>query len=132
MLTDADQLLIDRATRLIASLPDSLEHTVAAVIRDVRGNVSEGVNLFHFTGGPCAEPVALAMAALRQDAEPELIVAVGNHNRGVLAPCGRCRQILVDYFPGIDVLVPLGVTATRVSIRELLPYGYSWHQEQPK
>jgi len=34
------------------------------------------------------------------------IVAVGNHGRGVVAPCGRDRQVLADYHPGVRVIVP--------------------------
>ena len=130
MLSDADQHLIERAALLIESLPEREEHTVAAAARDTQGNVHTGLNLYHFTGGPCAEPVAMAVAAMHSSAPLELIVAVGSRNRGVLAPCGRCRQILFDFFPTIEVLVPDGTAVKRVGIRELLPYTYNWHQQE--
>ncbi len=123
-LTSDDQALIERARAMIASLPHNVNHTVAALARDVTGRVFEGVNLYHFTGGPCAEPVALAVAAAQQAAPLEVIVAAVNREPGVLAPCGRCRQILFDYHPTIDVLVPDGQQIRRVGIRELLPYPY--------
>ncbi|GAA3999217.1 cytidine deaminase [Deinococcus rubellus] len=123
----ADLALIDCARALITSLPDNENHTVAAVVRDITGRLFEGVNLYHFTGGPCAEPVAVAAAG--QAAPLELIVAVGNRGRGVLAPCGRCRQILFDSHPGIEVPVPEDQRVRRVGIRELLPYTYDWHAE---
>jgi len=128
-ISAADQALIEQASALIASLPDDENHTVAAVVRDTAGQLFEGVNLYHFTGGPCAEPVALAVAAAGRAAPLELIAAVGNRGRGVLAPCGRCRQILFDTHPGIKVLVPDGQRVRRVGIRELLPYTYDWHAE---
>ena len=34
------------------------------------------------------------------------IVAVGNCGRGPVGPCGRDRQILFDYHPGIRVILP--------------------------
>ena len=37
-------------------------HTMGAAVRDADGRMFAGVNLFHFTGGPCAELVALSMA----------------------------------------------------------------------
>ncbi len=130
MISDADRGLIERATSLIESLPEREEHTVAAAARDAHGNVYTGLNLYHFTGGPCAEPVVMAVAAMHSSAPLELIVAVGSRNRGVLAPCGRCRQILFDFFPAIQVLVPDGGAIKRVGIRELLPYTYDWHDQQ--
>ncbi len=130
MISADDQRLIERAAALIEALPSNENHTVAAVARDLEGRLFEGVNLFHFTGGPCAEPVVLAVAAAQRAAPLEVIVAVGNRGRGVLAPCGRCRQILFDYSPQIEVLVPDGGQVRRVSLRELLPYVYDWHAEQ--
>lgn len=129
MISAADQALVERGKALIASLPADENHTVAAVVRDADGRLFEGVNLYHFTGGPCAEPVALAAAVAQRAAPLELIVAVGNRDRGVLAPCGRCRQILFDYHPSIEVLVPDGEQVRRVGIRDLLPYTYDWHAE---
>lgn len=35
----------------------------------------------------------------------DVIVAVANDNRGVISPCGRCRQMLLDYYPDIRVIV---------------------------
>lgn len=40
------------------------------------------VNVFHFTGGPCLD-----------------------QGHGVIPPCGRCRQILFDYYPEIRAIV---------------------------
>ena len=52
-------------------------------------------------------------------------VAVANDNRGVISPCGRCRQMMLDYYPGIRVIVrnPAGELVT-VGMEELLPYAY--------
>lgn len=41
---------------------DDLAHAMAAVGRDAAGRIHVGVNLYHFTGGPCAEFVAIAAA----------------------------------------------------------------------
>jgi cytidine deaminase len=130
MLSAQDQQLLQQAQRLIETRSDGENHTVAAVARDINGNLYQGVNLYHFTGGPCAEPVVMAVAATSTDAALEVIVAVGDRQRGVLAPCGRCRQILFDYFPEIEVLVPDGAGVQRVPIKALLPYTYDWRSQQ--
>lgn len=33
------------------------------------------------------------------------VVAVANDDRGVISPCGRCRQMMFDYYPDIQVIV---------------------------
>lgn len=99
-------------------------HTVGAAVRASDGRIFVGVNLYHFTGGPCAELVALATARANGATEITHIVAVGNHGRGVKAPCGRDRQVLADYYPHIRVIVPTPSGDLSVPIDELLPLAY--------
>lgn len=96
-------------------------HTVGAAVRDEHGMVHTGVNLFHFTGGPCAELVALGAARARGARRLTQIVAVGNHGRGPIGPCGRDRQVLLDLHPGIRVLLPTSEGLRSVLIEDLLP-----------
>ncbi len=79
---------------------------MGAAVRGADGRMFAGVNLFHFTGGSCAELVALGSARANGGRGITTIVAVGNHRRGVVGPCGRDRQVLFDYYPGIRVLLP--------------------------
>lgn len=99
---------------------------MGAAVRDSDGRIHVGLNLAHFTGGPCAELVALGSARAHGTRQIRTIVAYGNHGRGVLGPCGRDRQILFDYHPGIRVLLPTeeGVRAT--TIEELMPFAAAW------
>jgi cytidine deaminase len=83
-----------------------------------------------FTGGPCAELVLVGAAAAQGIYELETIVAVGDRDRGVVPPCGRCRQVLLDYFPGLGVIVGGGEDVRTVPIAELLPVGYVWADHQ--
>ncbi len=85
-----------------------------------------GVNLYHFTGGPCAELVALATARANGAREITTIVAVGHQGAGVVGPCGRDRQILFDYHPGIRVLIPTGEGVRVAKIETLMPYNAAW------
>ena len=121
--TDAE--LIAAATEAIDRTSDGENHTVASAIRTAGGGIVTGVNLYHFTGGPCAELVALANAAAT-GATVETIVAIGSDGRGVLAPCGRCRQVIADYWPDAVVLMPGEPDGTPVAtpIADLLPGRY--------
>ncbi|MCX4818971.1 cytidine deaminase [Streptomyces sp. NBC_01142] len=120
-----DQELVDVATRLVATRAKGDDHTVAAAARNRDGRVVTGLNVYHFTGGPCAELVVIGAAAGEGAYELTTIVAVADDDRGVLSPCGRCRQVLLDYFPEIEVIVATEEHGLRaVSVQELLPYGY--------
>ena len=101
-------------------------HTMGAAVRSADGRTFAGVNLYHFTGGPCAELVALGMARAGGARELTTIVAVGNHARGPVGPCGRDRQVLFDYHPDIRVILPTELEVRSVSIRDLLPLAAVW------
>lgn len=101
-------------------------HTMGAAVRSADGRTFAGVNLYHFTGGPCAELVALGAARAGGARTLTTIVAVGNHGRGPVGPCGRDRQVLFDYHPDIRVILPTELGVRSVSIRDLLPLGAVW------
>ena len=130
-LDDDDEELIQAARAVIDAkhrhpAGEAGTQTVGAAVRVADGQIHVGVNLAHFTGGPCAELVALGSARVHGARQLRTIVAGGNHGRGVIGPCGRDRQILFDYHPGIRVLLPTedGVRVTR--IEELMPYAAAW------
>jgi cytidine deaminase len=99
------------------------------------GRIFTGINVFHFSGGPCAENIALgnaAAAGVSSANSPGVpgggklttIVAVANDGRGIITPCGRCRQMLLDYYPDIEVVVLDEGTLRAVSLGELLLFAY--------
>ena len=106
-LDAADLELVARATEIVDRCGDGRVHTVAAAARASDGRIVTGLNVYHFTGGPCAELVLLGNAAELGVERLEVIVAVADRTRGILPPCGRCRQVLFDYHPGVRVLVPV-------------------------
>lgn len=124
MLNAPEQRLLDAALDTASRLPedDTYLNTVASAVMDVHGDVYTGVNVGHFTGGPCAELVTLGVAAAAGAGPISRIVAVGDRGRGVMPPCGRCRQVLLDQQPDCRVIVPDGDGASSVPARDLLPY----------
>ena len=129
-MRDTDRALVQAATAVAKLRCRSANHTVAAAARTTDGRVFTGVNVYHFTGGPCAEVVAVGAAATAGVTDLETIVAVGDRGRGVIPPCGRCRQVLRDYFPTIRVIVG-SADALRVAyVAELLPETYVWADHQ--
>ncbi|MBB5641256.1 cytidine deaminase [Cryobacterium roopkundense] len=131
MLTANDRELIEYARQVIDANTDAGPdedgaHTMGAAVRDADGRMFAGVNLYHFTGGPCAELVALGTARSNGARNITTIVAVGNHGRGVVGPCGRDRQVLFDYHPGIRVLLPTAAGLRAATIEALMPFAATW------
>ncbi|MFD8939084.1 cytidine deaminase family protein [Streptomyces sp. NPDC059578] len=125
-----DRELIEAAEHTARTRCQGENHTVAAAARARDGRIVTGVNAYHFTGGPCAELVVIGAAAAQGAYELDTIVAVGDRDRGVVPPCGRCRQVLLDYFPTIKVIVGAGDRVRTALITELLPESYVWADHQ--
>lgn len=104
-------------------------YTIGAAVRDHDGRTYTGIDLYHFTGGPCAELVALGTARAQGARHLTPIVAVGNHGRGPVGPCGRDRQVLLDYYPGIRVILPTRYGLRSVLIEDLVPLATAWSIE---
>lgn len=105
-LFDSELRVIDAAQTLAAKLGDDPNHTVAAAVMDTLGRIHTGVNVHHFTGGPCAELVAIGAAAAAHAGPLVTVAAAGCDDRGLLAPCGRCRQVILDLHPDALIALP--------------------------
>jgi cytidine deaminase len=130
-LTPEEEELVEAARRTIDATTDAGPdedgvHTMGAAVRADDGSIFVGVNLYHFTGGPCAELVALGTARAGGAERVTHIVAVGNHGRGPVGPCGRDRQVLFDYYPGIRVILPTREGPRSVVIEDLMPLATAW------
>ncbi|WP_269859681.1 cytidine deaminase family protein [Streptomyces sp. RPT161] len=121
-----DHELVTAATRTAQRYCRGDNHSVAAAARTHGGRIVTAVNAYHFTGGPCAELVLIGTAASQGDYDLSTMVAVADQDRGIIPPCGRCRQVLFDYFPALTVIVGPTTAPRAVSIAELLPDTYVW------
>lgn len=133
-LTDEEWQLVEVARSTIDASTDAGPdedgvHTMGAAVLASDGRMFAGVNLYHFTGGPCAELVALGTARAGGARGLTTIVAVGNHGRGPVGPCGRDRQVLFDYYPGIRVILPTENGIRSVLITDLMPLAAPWTVE---
>jgi cytidine deaminase len=61
------------------------------------------------------------------------LVAVRDRDGDVIAPCGRCRQVLLDQQPECQVIVPSQSDETIVvPVRWLLPFSYNHPDADPE
>ncbi|MFC9283705.1 cytidine deaminase family protein [Streptomyces collinus] len=128
--TPVDHELVEAAAHIARTRCRGDNHTMAAAARAQDGRIVTAVNAYHFTGGPCAELVVIGAAAAQGAYDLHTIVAVGDRDRGVVPPCGRCRQVLLDYFPTLEVIVGHGDHLRTVPITDLLPESYVWADHQ--
>lgn len=126
-ITQEDQALIQTALcTLEKNFDDGVyNHTVAAAVRCKDGRVYSGVNCDGIHGS-CAEYITMGMAVSAGEREFDTIVAV--HEKapnGLLAPCGNCRQMLIEYAPDIKVILNNDHNEIiKVSIKDLLPFAW--------
>ncbi|ROZ61496.1 ASCH domain-containing protein [Kocuria soli] len=127
MLTNNYRNLVRDAADHAKRWSDGSDHTVAAALRTRSGATVLGLNTYHFLGGPCGEVSALSNhAASRPDDAIVAVAAAYGAAGDVIAPCGKCRQILFDLDPGIECVVRTANGLTSLAARELLPFGYDW------
>ena len=103
-LEERDRALIEAAGAAIRRNYDgeNFHHTVGAAVRCGSGSA--------ITNG---ERVLEAIVAVR-----------GKDGSELLPPCGSCRQLLADYAPECEVILPVNGVAQKVPAKDLLPFAY--------
>lgn len=116
-----NEALLAAAREAVSAAYDGERHTVGAAVLCGSGAIYAGVNVWSLHGA-CAEQVALGCAAAHGETNFVKIAAVrGKHGEEILPPCGNCRQMLADYAPECEVLLPGGQTK---KAKDLLPFAY--------
>ena len=107
--------------------PDISVGGVAAALLTEDGKVFTGVSIDSACSlGFCAEHAAIASMIAAGESRIETIVAVGDGGRGVVPPCGRCREFISQLGHPTRVLLPDG-RSTGIDI--LLPEPWPRAQE---
>lgn len=129
-LTAGDRALVDAARRIIALRRKPEWHSVGCALRTRSGRVFTSVHVGAYVGriDVCAEAIAIGMGAAEGDTDIETIVAV-NKEGHVVAPCGMCRELIADYGPGANVIVPGPQGEAIMPISALLPNKYTRHDD---
>ena len=132
-LDERDAELVEAAKAVLFKHYRPHWHTVGAALRSRDGRIWTGIHLGATVGrlSVCAEAVALGRAILEGDGTVECAVAV-RHPKAeetmrditVVPPCGACREMLTDFDPAADVIVPGPGGLARMAVRLLLPLPY--------
>ena len=134
MSLDADDIaLIEAARAVLVKHYRPHWHTVGAALRSRDGRIWTGVHLGATVGrlSVCAEAVALGRAILEGDGTVACAVAVRHPKAeesvreiAIVSPCGACREMLTDYDPAAEVIMPGADGPVRMPVRLLLPLPY--------
>ncbi|MPY09141.1 hypothetical protein FNH21_00035 [Arthrobacter sp. KR32] len=125
-----ERRVIEAAETLALTLGNNPNHTVAAAAMDTSGRIHTAVNVYHFTGGPCAELVTLGVAATAEAGPLVAMAAAGDRGRGLISPCGRCRQVMLDLHPDLLVAVPTDTGPQMKPVAKLLSDTYFFPDAQ--
>jgi cytidine deaminase len=132
-LTDQDLELVDAARQVIGRHYKPFWHMVAAALRGRDGRIWTGLHLGATVGRMqiCAEAIAIGRLILEGDGTIACAVAVRHPKEHeslqeitVVPPCGACRELLTDFDPGAEVIVPGAGGLVRVPVSLLLPLPY--------
>ena len=132
-LTDGDHELIAAANGVLEVHYRPFWHMVAAAIRSRDGRIWTGLHIGTTVGrlSVCAEAVAFGRALLEGDGTIQTAVAVrhpkpeeANRELAVVAPCGACREMILDHAPDATIIVKDTNILIKLPIRTLLPLPY--------
>ena len=101
---------------------------VGACLLAKSGKTYLGCNIenANYSGGICAERVALVKAVSEGEREFLAIALACVGGNGVCYPCGECRQVLSEFAPNLDVIISKDKQIFDIKkLSELLPCSFS-------
>lgn len=105
---------------------------VGAAFITKEGNIYAGTNIEEAAFNSCthAEQAAIAQMVSKEGRKEitQLVVVAGNDGDGTIAaPCGHCRQILLEFAQdGLEIISagPKGDIRLETTLGELMPYAF--------
>jgi len=102
---------------------------VGAALCDINGAIAVGCNVENAAYGStmCAERGAV-MAAVVAGMRAPVLLAIVTNGRTPAAPCGSCRQVLVELAPGVEIIsvadFGAGQALERWRLTDLIPHAF--------
>ncbi|MBZ5593782.1 MAG: cytidine deaminase [Acidobacteriia bacterium] len=125
-LDATDRDLIEHAKEALRRLYIEGRHEVAAALRTASGQVFTGIHIEADVGFAdiCGEVAAICHAVAHGCRDLDTIVALTGTGSGevqLMAPCGRCREVISDFNKSAWVIVGTVDRPYKMRIAELLP-----------
>lgn len=126
LITEVDNILVRKAFDYLNDNYIQYQHHVACLLKSSSGVEYKALHLDCDGFDVCAEPIALSIALYNGERNFDVLVSVTkyeNHNI-ILNPCGNCRQLLLQYYPNIHIIINDNNVVKKVKINSLIPYPY--------
>ncbi len=110
-----------------AYVPYSNFHVGAALLLR-NGKIYTGCNIECATYGAtnCAERTAIFKAVSEGEKDIEAIAVIGDSTSNYTAPCGICRQVIMEFGKDIKVILAKSIKEYKIfNIEELLPFAFT-------
>jgi len=120
---DEDLIRVASLARQRAHAPYS-RYKVGAALRTKRNKIHSGANIENASFGltVCAERCAAFAAVAAGETKDWDAIAIVIDDLRLPSPCGACRQVLVEFAPGLRViLATVGGLRRATTLAELLP-----------
>lgn len=126
MITEKDNELIVMAKALVGAkdIRGGVVKEVGCVLVTEKGKMFSGVSLDLVCGiGFCAEHTAISQMITQTD-ETHIRTIVATDDKGVIPPCGRCRE-LINILDARNKETEVIISdEKKVMLRELLPFAW--------
>ena len=99
---------------------------VGAALECSDGTVFTGCNVENAAYGStiCVERTAI-VKAVSEGHRDFVRIAIAGNSEDFCVPCGSCRQVMMEFAPGMEVICLNAAGESRsFALRELLPYGF--------
>lgn len=125
-LNSDDHKLIDAAINILKANFHPIKHQVGSAVRSASGKIYSAVNVYSIGYATHAEAIALGLAISSGEKEIVSIVAVKKveETYPVVSPCGNCRQLILDYATGTEIIFSYKGQPLKARASELLPGAY--------
>jgi cytidine deaminase len=126
MISKEDKQLIERAKALVNAKKirgGEIKEVGCALVTE-NGEIFSGVSMDLVCGiGFCAEHTAISQMITQTD-ETHIKTIVAVSDKGVIPPCGRCRELInILDIKNKNTMVIISED-TKISLRELLPFAW--------
>ena len=99
---------------------------VGAALECSDGTVFTGCNIENAAYGCtiCAERTAI-VKAVSEGQKDFVRIAIAGKSDDFCVPCGTCRQVMMEFSPGLEVIcMNSRGESKKFTLKELLPYGF--------